>query len=928
MASGPSPSGTPCPSPGGGTPSKAGVGRTREQLLKLLETSAKKLKQFDRKYGEAKSKIELLQSKIREKEEENQKIARAAGETSEAIDQKDDAIRMLSGELTNLQHQHDECKRKVQELEAVEKEAEEKLRAKAELILAAEQEKDEERRKVDDLLCKVQSLDAQLEERRNGSEASPSPGDGRANGNQEAELEVVKAKCKVLEERCAKLADSETQAADELEQRMQKMQEEEKRLNYLGSQVKSLQAEVDVAADRAQSAESQVTDLQAKFGEVIEENERLSKRLEASEAQLAAALMEAATAAAPPTPELSPPEPEKAEGAESLEIKADLDKAMADLAAERMEKESIAEELRSSRTLLKESNATNEKAKTNVEDLKRKFLVTAKKKQVEFNSKLEALRAKLKEKEDENAALADKMKSSEDQLTQTKDKAKTEGAEAVKAAADLRAEKENLGKRVDELEGLVEKQKHDIASLESARATAEEKEGQKEDTQKKKLKAVILELKRKLEKVDKLRQRDQSELAKMKESLRDEETRMLQAEETSSHEKQRLESELKTYKARAHMLLQQKEDQLKNTVSNEMADRYKDRIASLEAENEDFLGSRKAMERALAEAQERHAAHVQEVAEAHRADLAAKEEEVVGAKQEGKMAAEDAHQALEEAREELSASEKAHGDLQAKWSSLEEAFEKNKAELEATRDAHAALEKEYKMYKDASEEMIQEREREITELSASLKDSQTLARYKEASRPTSAPAEQAPTASASATSSESSSNAALPPQPKRKFSLENDLLGDISTSNIVEKAKMAASRDAFLEEYVKRIAELEAEALEYQKEISMREQLESVLKEELRKKEREETRSNLKGKDTDMEYLKNIVLKLLETGNYEVLLPVVSTLLALSPEEVERVRKAYQEGVHRQGSDPMDYATKAATDVTSYLSGWVFSSKK
>ena len=60
----------------------------------------------------------------------------------------------------------------------------------------------------------------------------------------------------------------------------------------------------------------------------------------------------------------------------------------------------------------------------------------------------------------------------------------------------------------------------------------------------------------------------------------------------------------------------------------------------------------------------------------------------------------------------------------------------------------------------------------------------------------------------------------------------------------------------------------------------------------------------------------------------EVLLPVVSTLLALSPEEVERVRKAYQEGVHRQGSDPMDYATKAATDVTSYLSGWVFSSKK
>ena len=108
----------------------------------------------------------------------------------------------------------------------------------------------------------------------------------------------------------------------------------------------------------------------------------------------------------------------------------------------------------------------------------------------------------------------------------------------------------------------------------------------------------------------------------------------------------------------------------------------------------------------------------------------------------------------------------------------------------------------------------------------------------------------------------------------------------------------------------------------------MREQLESVLKEELRKKEREETRSNLKESGSEMEYMKNIILKLLETGDHEVLLPVVSKLLALSPEETQRVKKAYVDGTNRQASDPLDLATKAATDVTSYLSGWVFSSKK
>ena len=43
----------------------------------------------------------------------------------------------------------------------------------------------------------------------------------------------------------------------------------------------------------------------------------------------------------------------------------------------------------------------------------------------------------------------------------------------------------------------------------------------------------------------------------------------------------------------------------------------------------------------------------------------------------------------------------------------------------------------------------------------------------------------------------------------------------------------------------------------------------------------------------DMEYLKNVVLKLLQTGEHEVLLPVLATLLKFSPAEVEVCRDTY-----------------------------------
>ncbi|KAK4479990.1 hypothetical protein RD792_013045 [Penstemon davidsonii] len=67
------------------------------------------------------------------------------------------------------------------------------------------------------------------------------------------------------------------------------------------------------------------------------------------------------------------------------------------------------------------------------------------------------------------------------------------------------------------------------------------------------------------------------------------------------------------------------------------------------------------------------------------------------------------------------------------------------------------------------------------------------------------------------------------------------------------------------------------------------EELETLLKEELRNLERQQKREGV-----DMTYLKNVVVKLLETGEVERLLPVVAMLLQFSPEETQKCRQAYR----------------------------------
>ena len=104
-----------------------------------------------------------------------------------------------------------------------------------------------------------------------------------------------------------------------------------------------------------------------------------------------------------------------------------------------------------------------------MEDLKKKFLATAKKKQLEFKSKIDQLQRRLAEQEESTrAALAEA----------------GEGSKNGQAEAEaLRTEKEALEARPKELEALAETQRGAIADLEGRAKAAEEGQGQRQEGQ-------------------------------------------------------------------------------------------------------------------------------------------------------------------------------------------------------------------------------------------------------------------------------------------------------------------------------------------------------------------------------------------------------------------------------------------------------------
>eukprot|EP00270_Netrium_digitus_P011157 TRINITY_DN3526_c0_g2_i1.p1 TRINITY_DN3526_c0_g2~~TRINITY_DN3526_c0_g2_i1.p1 ORF type:complete len:190 (-),score=67.23 TRINITY_DN3526_c0_g2_i1:201-749(-) len=128
-------------------------------------------------------------------------------------------------------------------------------------------------------------------------------------------------------------------------------------------------------------------------------------------------------------------------------------------------------------------------------------------------------------------------------------------------------------------------------------------------------------------------------------------------------------------------------------------------------------------------------------------------------------------------------------------------------------------------------------------------------------------------------------------------------------------ARQQAQREEEVLQCRRHIEALQEEIAELEQENRLRAQQEMVLKEELREIERANKRANV-----DVTYLKNVVLKLLHTGEVPALLPVLSMLLQFSPEEVRKCQEMYE---------GQETAAAAATPSTPTLfSAFAFSPKR
>ncbi|KAH9328033.1 hypothetical protein KI387_000141, partial [Taxus chinensis] len=105
-------------------------------------------------------------------------------------------------------------------------------------------------------------------------------------------------------------------------------------------------------------------------------------------------------------------------------------------------------------------------------------------------------------------------------------------------------------------------------------------------------------------------------------------------------------------------------------------------------------------------------------------------------------------------------------------------------------------------------------------------------------------------------------------------------------TTIAHLARQQAQREEELARCQRHIQALQEEIDELKHENQLHIKQEMAIKDEFRNMERERKREGV-----DMTYLKNVILKLLETGEVEALLPVVGTLLQFSPEEIRKCQE-------------------------------------
>ncbi|KAI3834319.1 hypothetical protein MKX03_030126 [Papaver bracteatum] len=463
----------------------------------------------------------------------------------------------------------------------------------------------------------------------------------------------------------------------------------------------------------------------------------------------------------------------------------------------------------------------------------------------------------------------------------TKNQKQIESLEAQ--LADALADRTKAAETISSLQVLVASQESEIAEMDAAskgeavrlKAASERAKGElaqlieEHDKEREAWESASLALKAKLEVAESTCLRSEIEAAKMRSQLELELSMRNQLLNTrdaelmaAKQEITRLESDFSSYKVRAHALLQKKDAELSVAKDSELLKAQEEAVKEAEREV------------ALANAErEKSLQDLHDALDSHDKELAERDAALNSAEQRIRSIELKLESATGLFQSEKVAWQRDLEDVEETWRLRCKALETQnevirpdlQKEFEELKLQYRKLKEEHDSFRDIADRMIEEKDKEISRLldqNKNLNQSLLMRRSVEQNE-----------------------------HQNRAFQRHD---APISSANAAEQqililARQQAQREEELAQSQRHILALQEEIEELERENRLHSQQEALLKTELRDMERMQKREGV-----DMTYLKNVVLKLLETGEVEALLPVIGMLLQFSPQEIQKCQLAYQ----------------------------------
>ncbi|KAM3252140.1 protein GRIP isoform X1 [Capsicum annuum] len=363
----------------------------------------------------------------------------------------------------------------------------------------------------------------------------------------------------------------------------------------------------------------------------------------------------------------------------------------------------------------------------------------------------------------------------------------------------------------------------------------------------------------------------ESELSAQSQVLNSKEAELMAAKE----EILRTQSEFSSYKARAHALLQRKDAELAAARDNEQLKALEEALKEAEKEVISVSSER---DKALQD--------LKNTLVNHEKELSDRDEAVCATEQQIKSMEMKLSSAFSAHQKEKETWEINLKNVEETWRLRCDAFKAENVvtsgdnvqkELEDLKLSCKKMKEELDSFRDLADKMIEEKDNEISRL---LDDNENL-RHKLQSK--------------SFADHNGNSNTVYDKQDPPNSTTS------AAEQQILVLARQQAQREEELAQSQRHILALQEEIEELERENRLHSQQEAKLKEELRNMDRSQKREGV-----DMTYLKNVILKLLETGEVEALLPVVAMLLQFSPEEMRKCQQAYRASVEAQASPAKD----------------------